>query len=152
MFVNSRIWVALALVLALVCGCGGKGSSTSAKVSGQVTFKGKPVGGGTITFYPESGGQYQGTIDADGAYYATDLPPGDALVAIETDSVKAMHATPAGMEQGHKRVNSPLVSQEASPPAGEYVKLPAKYAKPKLSGLSVTLAAGRQTKNFELTD
>jgi hypothetical protein len=152
MFVNGRIWVALPLVLALLCGCGGRGASPSAKVFGQVTFKGKPVGGGTITFYPESGGQYQGIIDAEGAYSALDLPTGDAAVTIETESVKAVHATPAGMEQGHKRVNSPLVSEEAAPTAGAYVKLPAKYANPKLSGLSIQLNRGRQTKDFELTD
>jgi hypothetical protein len=124
-------------------------------VSGQVTYNGQPVTGGTITFYPQSGGAYPTSIDEKGAYAVSDLPAGEAAVSVETESVKKT-ATAEDYNKGH--VNPQLAN--SSRPGGEgaaasakkYVKIPPKYADPKTSGLTANLTAGRQEKTFQLAD
>src|SRR5579872_7386303 len=93
-------FVLLALVAGATAGCGGKKAKT-ATAEGKVTYKNKPVTGGTIRFYPASGqtvggasaasqAAAQGTIKGDGTFMVPSIPMGDYRVAIETESVKGM--------------------------------------------------------------
>lgn len=151
----GRLVLVFPLLLVLAAGCAQHGGSAPAKVSGKVTYNGKALGGGTITFYPESGGVYAVTIDDDGTYAGTDLPVGDMPVTVETDSVKAAAKATSGYvdpKTGQKAPSSPLVQQQDNAPKGEYVKIPAKYKDKTKSGLTVTLAPGRQVKDFDLKD
>src|SRR5262249_60843279 len=59
-----------------------------ASAEGKVTFKGKPLGGGTITFVPAEGPGIKGQIAADGSYKVAELKPGEYKVTIETESLK----------------------------------------------------------------
>ena len=66
--------------LLAVAGCGG--GSTSA--SGNVTYDGRPVERGAITFLPADGrGPAAGAEIRDGRYQADDLGPGTKVVQIE---------------------------------------------------------------------
>src|SRR5205823_12586516 len=58
------------LVSFALAGCGGGGPKT-ALVRGTVTYKGKPVPNGTVTFIPASGHHATGDIRPDGSYTLT---------------------------------------------------------------------------------
>lgn len=75
--------LAPAALLAAICGCGG---SNAGSVSGTVTYDGKPVTGGTLVFYSDTG-SYSAGIRPDGTYSITDMPPGEMTVTVETESV-----------------------------------------------------------------
>ena len=77
-----RSWaaaVALAAAVAALPGCG----SSTATVTGAVTYEGQPVGNGYITFTPSDGkGNDAGGPIADGRYTVTALPPGPKVVKV----------------------------------------------------------------------
>src|SRR5438105_12106805 len=67
------------LLVCILIGCGGGGPRT-AIVRGTVTYKGKPVPNGTVTFVPASGHHATGEIRPDGSYTLTSFRPGDGAV------------------------------------------------------------------------
>src|SRR5262245_3718556 len=75
--VSCLIGVSVA-ALALA-GCGSSGPKT-APVRGTVTYKGKPVPNGTVTFIPDAGHHATGDIRPDGSYTLTTFKPGDGAV------------------------------------------------------------------------
>src|SRR4051812_28331476 len=107
---SRRIGAAIAVV-ALTLGCGGE--PDTGDVSGTVTYDGKAVDDGAITFYPAAGPTAGGTIK-DGKYTATKVPVGTSKVVVSGSKVtgkKKMYDTP----------NSPEM-----PVTSEY--LPPKYS------------------------
>ena len=69
---------AVAAVALCLAGCGG--GSRTVPVRGTVTFKGKPVPNGTVTFIPDSGPHATGEIGPDGSYTLTTYKTGDGAV------------------------------------------------------------------------
>jgi len=111
-------WLAVAL-LPLVFGCGPEEQvlKDRAVVSGVVTFAGKPLPAGTITFMSkESHLASPASIDK-GRYSTNRAPIGSNLVSIETESLQYGYA------------------------AG-YVPIPAKYADTATSGLTAEIKSG----------
>jgi hypothetical protein len=100
-----------------------------ARVTGKVTYNGKPVQGGVIVFHSisdskKSGG---GSLKEDGSYSVTNVPIGEAQVTVDTESLK--------------------------PHLGSlYVKLPDRYMSSEESGLTFTVEAGENSKDFVLED
>lgn len=96
----KRILIGLApAILLTAIGCGG---SNAGSVEGKVTFDGKPVTGGTVVFYSETG-SYSVGIRPDGTYSITDMPPGEMSVTVETESVNPNNKKPQtyqGQSQG----------------------------------------------------
>ena len=76
-----RLGIALVSLAALagVMGCGDRGPKL-ASVRGTVTYKGKPVPNGTVTFIPASGQHATGEIRPDGSYTLTSFRPGDGAI------------------------------------------------------------------------
>jgi hypothetical protein len=152
-----RLGLLVALVLGLVAGCA-KNPQAPAKVSGSVTYKGNPVTAGNVTFHSQDKGSYNTSLSPDGTYKITDVPKGELVVTVETESANPDKKTPDyGRGKGSKMYAERMAKEKAmgSPmgqPAGKYLKIPAKYATPKDSPLKVTLEAGKQVKDFELTD
>jgi hypothetical protein len=71
--------VALVGAVSLFSGCG----SSTANVSGEVTYDGTPVGDGYVTFTPADGkGKDAGGPIVAGRYRIADLPPGSKMVKI----------------------------------------------------------------------
>jgi hypothetical protein len=72
----------------LISGCGGDSSlPKTAKVKGTVTYKGKPLAGGQISFIPEAGSEAakngqpaSGQINADGTFTLTTFNTGDGAL------------------------------------------------------------------------
>jgi hypothetical protein len=90
----------LLLCLVILLGCGKK-SLTPASVSGTVSYKGKPVKAGQISFYPKEGGLYPTSLKDDGTYSIIGVPSGEMTVAIETESANPNKPT-YGRGQGGK--------------------------------------------------
>lgn len=63
--------IAILFLLPIVCGCGPRCTIPLAKVSGSVTYKGKPLDHGRVVFTPEGGGSgvpAVGGIRKDGTF------------------------------------------------------------------------------------
>jgi len=77
---HARFLVAIAAaLLPLAAGCGKPAGS----IRGSVSYDGRPVARGAITFFPEDGkGPDGGGAIADGRYEAVDLMPGKKRVQI----------------------------------------------------------------------
>jgi hypothetical protein len=135
-----------------VLGCGGS-NTTINNLEGKITYKGADVTGGSIVFYPASGGPIPGYIKPDGSYIASDIPPGEVTVTIETASVqntgKAILPPGGKMPPGGDAGKYPGANM---PTGGKVIQIPAKYADRNKSGLKFTVGKGKVEKNFELTD
>lgn len=145
---------ALALAATLT-GCSNKSSVAPCKVEGIVTYKGKPLPAGTIAFYTEDGTAYGGLLSSDGTYTATDLPEGEYVITVETESVNPGAEEPTGKNAARymkaQSGREPPSDMGAAPVKKEvYVKIPAKYANAKTSPLTVKLKGGRQVHQIEL--
>ena len=79
----------LAILLAVGCGAGNENDASQppvkATVTGRVTFSGKPLSSGTVTFrHADSGTTGTGRLDSDGRYQLEALT-GENQVGIQTD-------------------------------------------------------------------
>jgi len=153
-----RLASVLSLSLALAVGC--SSSETPGIISGRVTYRGEPVPGGMIFFISEGKAPRSGALGPDGSYRVEDLPEGEMVVTVETESLNPKNKTRAyGGAKGEK-VHAKRREMEAKMkeskgdqgPPPEYRKIPRVYADPKTSPLRVTIVAGRQEENFDLTD
>ena len=108
-----------------------------------------------MRFHTKEGVAYDAQISNDGTYSATDIPEGELVITVETESISPAKKAPRGAEAA-KRAKANLVQP---PPAGMapaadlssyYVKIPSEYANPNTSPLSVTVKSGRQVHNVEL--
>jgi hypothetical protein len=131
----------LLLLPLLAAGCSpGKGT-----VSGQVTYDGKPLKLGTISFHPE-GGRHDpanGKI-VDGAYSVDDVTVGPnkvTVLALDPDKAGGTPAPGAEGEAGAR--DAPVTGTKKH--AKEFVPIPSRYADPDKSGLHLDVHTGTQT-------
>jgi hypothetical protein len=121
----------LLVVLAMTLGCGGKKTPTveanRGRVTGIVTFDGKPLGGGQIGFVLAKDPMYRKTamIKPDGTFSTRDAPLGDVLVSVENESAKMFN------------------------PNG-YVPIPRKYSNVKTSGLKAMITVSDDPEGLKL--
>jgi hypothetical protein len=116
----------------------------TASVEGKVFYRGKPLPGGTVAFYPAKGKPVVARIQKDGTYSAPKVPVGKVKVTVETESVRP---------KGKKKANPP--KDQGNPPKRDkkqsrYVPIPRKYASPKTSGLEYEVKKGTQTFDIQL--
>jgi len=124
------------LGLVQIIGCGPAAPPPTATVSGQVTYKGKPVSVGQIWFNaPEKGYSANAPLNAEGKYeISKDLPPANYKV----------YLTPP-------RITTPPKPGEAPPPT-EALQVPDRYQTEQMSGLTANVVAGTQKIDFPLPD
>ena len=70
-------WWLFPILLAGVCGCG-----HTAKVTGKVTYQGRPVVYGSVTFLSADKTARSGAIQADGSYAVEDVPSGTVQIGV----------------------------------------------------------------------
>jgi len=139
-----RRWLAVlvlmpAMLALSACGSGG----ATGDVSGKVTYQGKALPSGRITFLCDAGDKPVLTSAIkDGEYSIQKAAAGPARVAVETFQFKQV-AIPGAPK------TSNLPGSDAPPP-GPYVPIPQKYRVPDSSGLTYTITKGKQTKDFDL--
>jgi len=134
-------------------GCSGD-KFAPAKVSGNITYNGKPIKAGTLQFHTKEGVAYDGRISLDGTYSATDLPEGELVVTLVTEHLNPARKGPPPSKERDRR--SKMMQQPegaaAAPPEEPYTKVPESFTKPNTSPLSVKLKGGRQVINLEFVD
>jgi hypothetical protein len=105
------LFTALLLSAAGLACCGGCGSSPSGPpagatipVKGKVTYRGKPLTRGTITFEPtDAGRDANGAIQSDGSFTLTTFKDGDGAIP-GTHKVKVNNAGRQVRQRKVKRV------------------------------------------------
>jgi hypothetical protein len=121
------------VVLVLVGGCArGPGS-----VSGTVTYQGKPLETGTITFYDTAHNAPTAEINKDGTYSIPKVAAGKAKIAV-------VMPMPIAFKSG----DLPGAGKPAEPL--KVPTLPAKYADPEKSGLTFEVNTGSNTHDVKL--
>jgi hypothetical protein len=85
-YLRWTAFLPVALVAIAAQGCGGSETIKKVPVTGTVTYEGKPLESGTISFYPQESRPGAGTAGAvikGGKYAAPDVTPGKNKVMIE---------------------------------------------------------------------
>lgn len=152
--------VTLVPLLALAAGCApGQG-----RLTGHVLFDGKRVPGGTLTFVPaDLKGQAVATSVDESGSYAVQLPAGEFLVSFDNQQFAPL--PPRGAPPLPKGLSADVASKlgrtgaAPAPPAepavgaqsGRYVKVPDRYRMAETAGLKVTVKAGDQQHDVEMT-
>ena len=133
------LWSLLGMlaVLVLAPGCG----SRTGTAAGKVTYQGKPVVWGSVTLTAADGSMHQVGINTDGTYRLEKVPVGVAKVGVvspdPTPSARAKASEDSRVPTGMPR-----------PQPGAWFALPAKFADPGTSG--VTLQVGGGSGDIEL--
>lgn len=123
--------IALFFSLGLFIGCESK--SDTRPVEGSVTFRGKPLDHGMLSFQPTTGKLMGAPILPDGKY-SIGLAPGDYQISVNS---------PPKNLQGLKETD-PL-------PPPDPNALPAKFNRKETSGLSVTVESGTGPQTFDVS-
>ena len=127
-------WMALGIMIVGLVGCGDGGPPTG-DISGKVSYDGKPIEDGAITFLAADGkAPTAGTTIKDGKYTALKVPVGKVKVQITGSKV-------VGQKKVYNTPNSPVM-----PITEQYV--PAKYN--DKTELTYDVTTGSQTKDYEL--
>jgi hypothetical protein len=129
----SRRAAALALLgIAALAGCNANKRLT---ITGTVTYKGKPLPSGIVRFYSGRDRMSMATVEADGTFAVTDVPPGPVKVTVEPDPQASKHRSMGG---------------GANEPAPKPVAIPSKYADPTTSGLEYNITGGSNKLEVKL--
>jgi len=140
----------LGLVLA---GCG-KGELSTAKVTGKVTYKNKPVINASVIFQPKGGKSASGTTNDEGVFVLTTTTDGDGAVAGE-HTVTIIAINPDGGAGMGIDQNEEIMEKESSGETNikKSTKIPEKYGSATTSGLKFTVKAGEENSaEFKLKD
>jgi hypothetical protein len=141
-FLRISLPLAIPLGLAALAGCGG-GVGT---VSGDVTYRGKPLKSGSVILYCSDKQIVRGAV-IDGRYSIPNVPFGQARV-----TVQARPRSPTGLRLQQNlppMTNGPVQSK---PPAGEPDEsIPERYSLPEESGLAFTVDSRHVVYEINLT-
>jgi hypothetical protein len=147
----------ITLVL-LLAGCGSREPPTGV-VSGTVSFKGKPLPEGVVTFINEEEGRIANGAIKDGQYEVPNAPVGPCGIEVTVNTGQtpaSFNAASRGrreMAMKRARENGQDVSDSAPTAPQEkrnVVSIPGRYGRAKTSGLKLTVAEGQQTYDIEL--
>jgi hypothetical protein len=136
--IHNIALVALALAAVVVAGCGGNDKKT-AVVRGTVTYNGKAVPNGTISFIPADGRSATGEIEPDGSYTLTTYRKGDGAILGQH---KVVIVAMEDMSNRLPEARNPL------PPS----IIPVKYTSLATSDLRADVKDQENTFDFKLED
>jgi hypothetical protein len=143
----------LGLLALLSLWCAGCGNATG-EVSGKVSYQGKPLNGGTITFVPEKGGgAFNSPISEQGTYIVTKVPTGPAKVAVRSPGRSSRDAAKLKKELARLPKDAPpevRAEMERQAAAKDFGQVPDSYGDYEKSGLTCTVKGGPQEHNIEL--
>ena len=138
----------LVVMAAIMSGCGG-GTEPLHRVSGTVTYEGKPVPNVNVIFTPKGGSGRPGTAvtDANGKFAsATTYEPGDGVIPGSHTVTLAVIGNTTGDSTD---VGESAYDTEASTAA---LPFPAKYLNTVESGLTVDVNSSGQNLDIALKD
>jgi hypothetical protein len=133
----------------LLAGCGPSRPAT-VPVSGHVTWQGKPVVEGRITFYPATGRPATAAIGPDGVYHLRTFEADDGAVpGKHCVTIEAKHCSrpkqPKSIEQ---EMREGFASDDREPKVEWLV--PEKYSQQGTSPLTAEVTADTKTIDFNL--
>lgn len=136
----SFLTLAAAAMALTPLACSGSGPEM-ARVSGTVTYNGKPVPKGTVSFVSTEPGRRNATgmLDENGYYRLQTENPGDGAEVGDYDVTIYSH-------------DEKILDYKPKVPVKAERLVPAKYEDPKTSGLKRTVKSGSNTYDFPLTD
>jgi hypothetical protein len=124
---KSFLIPSLALMILALGGCGGGGHQVgnTVPVKGRITYKGKPLIQGTVTFEPEdTGREAEGRIGPDGSFALTTFKEGDgAVIGVHRVRVSSGAVGPArtdALPTKHKKSSDSMVTVEVVEGKTEY--------------------------------
>jgi hypothetical protein len=154
-----RVLIVLIAFLPLL-GCAKKRALNAGSVSGTITYKGNPVNGALLRFYPVPGPDPEVpavAADQQGKFTAT-IPPGEYKIAVqgspgppkgvsEGGGMVPKGMDPAKAEEMRKR----LAGIQGDMPAAT-ISFPNKYKSQNTTDLTAKIVKGDNTLNLELKD
>ncbi len=140
------VYFLLSLAMLTLVGCGPDVGS----ISGKVTYKGKSLTGGKVTFLSSDQKVKTALIGTDGRYTIDKVTVGPAKIAIDPPLV--LPKMMGGLEMDPAKMGAPAPQNPAPPPPEEKggVALPKEYQDVEKSGLTYTVVSGKQEHNIEL--
>lgn len=137
-FLRASSFLCLALCVVISTGCSGK--SDTAPVRGKVSYKGKSVPYGTVTFIPIDGGPpATGEIQGDGSFEMTTYSSGDgAILGKHRVVIIALEDNSGKLPEQRNPLPAPIIPQH--------------YGNSATSKLTFQVKEGENTPNFELED
>jgi len=147
---QTLIATTLIFTVLLIAGCG-SGRPTTVPVRGKVTFDGKPVPTGRITFYPAEGRSATGAIGPDGSYTLTTFEPGDgALPGKHRVTIRAVQQSSATMSKSPERKLRDGIPDSDLMGTLRWL-VPERYSRRETSGLDVEVTPERtEPYDFQL--
>jgi len=139
------------LVLALA-GCG----SSTATVTGKVTFRDRALTSGRVVFYCSDADQTvaHGDIRPDGTYTIAKLPAGPARVAVEIADPRTAPEAARGMmdpaKMGNPQAEKPQKPQPEKPRTVPPREVIARYRDPDQSRLTCEVEGGEKEFNINI--
>jgi len=128
-----------------IAGC----SEPQTALSGKVTYKDKPVPGGSVVFVSseDASKQARAEIKPDGMYSCSTVPLGNLKVAVLPAAKSASKMMPKGAKKPAIADDNPLSKVYGSGGA-EYVNIPEALQNPETSKITVKVDA--DTKTFDI--
>lgn len=142
------LWLVLLVVLA-ESGCGAK----KGDVSGTVTYQGKPLPLGTVTFMDANNESLGSSPITQGKYAIAKVPVGPVKVLVSTPPPLTGNAPRHPLFKAKPRAESPKKAkpgERLSPDPSSVTPIPEKYRSPDQSDLTYTVTPGENTFNIEL--
>lgn len=136
----------LATLLALTAGC--DTGPKKVAVSGTVTYDGKPVEYGTISFGPTNGGPTAGGEINDGKYSVKDVTPGKNIV-----NINSAHKVTGPMSYDSNKMDPAQMSKKGQAAAKQEAKKASREEIPNNAvgnGQFVEITAPTESQNFDL--
>jgi hypothetical protein len=165
----ARLWLGFPAAL-VVLGCGDTGGlPPRVRISGMVTYNGKPLERGTISFTPvDAKGRGAGGSIAEGRYSLTTQDQDDgalpgkyrvSILAREAGDVSKVDLKIKKTREGRttedeKKAMAAVFPQKAAARAAAAAKslIPARYGSPETSGLTYEVKDASSKADFPLTD
>lgn len=129
------------LIAVFVSGCGPAWTD----VSGKVSFRDRPVVTGTVTGIGSDQMTYYAPIELDGTFTFTKVPVGPVRFGVF--SPDPYFEPPVSAEIKARIQEARRAAGEVDrprPPRGKWMRLPAKYADPLCSGLTIEITAAQE--------
>jgi hypothetical protein len=149
------------LLFGMCCAIVGCGKQTGT-VTGKVTYQGKILKGGTVTFQNTESGErsFSSEIQEDGSYTVQDAFTGAYKVCVSTSALRpasGAFAAPPTKQHPNKASDADIPAGGSNPRAQQearnikrYKQIPEDYSKPDKTDLSYTVVSGAQTHDIEL--
>jgi hypothetical protein len=126
------------VICSLATGCG----KSKGTVSGKVTYQGKPLTSGLVTFVPEKGAAVYSPIDAEGKYRVENVPLGLAKISVGEGN--------AGNQEAPPKPRNPGGMTEFMVPKNKGLNIPAKFKDPEASGITHQVEQGTRERDIDL--